>query len=446
MSLKGSLHTVALPEVLQFLATTAKSGELHIQGLSGEGRLWFEGGSISGFDAGTSRETDEAIFELLRMGEGEFDFDVDAAPSDAAHAVSGESGQVGPALERAEARLSEWNRIVEVVPSLDHVVMLVRDAPSDSILVDRSQWGLIVAVGAGRPVREVIAEQDLSEYEGCRAIRDLVESSLARIVDPPEETWRPEGGPEESGHPEEGPEEAYEATASALEESPVGPADEPPFPEPPFAEPAFDAAGPVLETFRLGDFGSDDDHDHDHDEAAAAAAEDTFLTASAEDDRYAALRAAVVDIGDGITDPPGEWDGDTIPAEDDAAAGRAPAGNGTGGRAALQALLEEVASQTLPPEDEAEADDVDGLADRGPWTSGELSALETMQGWRDDEEYDDSADPVDVEADDDAGDADSASVTDVEFEPMAEEAAEETPVEEPINRGLLLKFLSSVRN
>jgi hypothetical protein len=63
----------------------------------------------------------------------------------------------------------------------------------------------------------------------------------------------------------------------------------------------------------------------------------------------------------------------------------------------------------------------DGLADRGPWTSHGLAGLDHVNGWRDEAE----------------------TGTD---EPSSEAADEVAEGPEPINRGLLLKFLSSVRS
>ena len=62
MSLQGSLDTFALPDVLVLLASTKKSGELHVAGQPGgrslghqpdtEGRLWFDAGGLVGSDVG----------------------------------------------------------------------------------------------------------------------------------------------------------------------------------------------------------------------------------------------------------------------------------------------------------------------------------------------------------------------------------------------------------
>ena len=98
MSLKGSLQTVALAEVLHLLADTAKSGELQVQGPRGDGRLWFETGSLAGFAVGACHEPADALFELLRIDEGEFSFDSEATrPADVVEPDWGHR-QVAPEL------------------------------------------------------------------------------------------------------------------------------------------------------------------------------------------------------------------------------------------------------------------------------------------------------------------------------------------------------------
>ena len=173
----------------------------------------------------------------------------------------------------------------------------------------------------------------------------------------------------------------------------------------------------------------------------------------------------------------------------------------TDGREAMRALLAELSPSSKRPVVAPVSEPVDGLMDRGPWTSSELEQMGGWQredgkdviAWPDDEKasdpvaakveesvsafhpgstYDSSVDsqdgtpaegyqladfgfPLRSEAPAENGQADphdgSASAYaaadeqgDHEAEP--EEEPEQEPAEETMNRGLLLKFLSSVRN
>lgn len=518
MSLKGSLETAALPEVLQFLASTGKTGELHVDGRTGgQGRLWLEAGCISGFDAGSSEEPFEAIFELLRLGEGEFSFTAGVDRPAAAKVADPDGWVVDKALEKAQARLAEWTEIVAVVPSMSHGVRLALEAPSDQVALSRSQWGVVVAIGDGRTVAEVLSEKGLREFEGCREIRDLVEASLVEVTDPAEAEVEPEPAPmpepaltavDETVVPDEpaAGEPASDVLTSGESAACESASDEP------GTETAEDVTGESSVGIDADDFTTSHFPVLGGHESHSATAD-----SAGEDDRYAALRAAMVDLGqdidvaapdggDDVTEP-------EVPADRD-------------GRAALQALLEEVAAEPVAePYDTVvssdpyaglpAADPVDGLADRGPWTAHELAGLDALGGWREDSgAVTPAADEVPYQAYDQAGPAHGQDYTaqgqdytaqdqdyadqDQDYtdhgpagaiyepatggaasgydqcdgyghgygqdagydaaagygqyqegpaaEAVAEDPAEAPPAEEPINRGLLLKFLSSVRN
>jgi len=359
VSFKGSLQTVALPEVLTFLGETAKSGDLRVRGPHVEGRLRFAGGSIAGLEVGRSQDPVEAVFQLLRNESGDFDFD-DVGTAGGGHPVDPPAG-VGPSLEKAQERLAEWGEIVAVVPSLSHRVSLAPEAPCDTVSLDADQWSLVVAVGEGRTVGQVLEMRELGEFDGCKALKGLVESHLVEVAEP-----------------EEGPYIAY-APAEELGDR-------------------FDVVADV-------DGAARDEPDGDEPEG----------------DHYAALRAMIVDVDRDLSENGSALAGAAEGgAEDDLTAFDGDAGNDEDPKAALQAVLAEVASQ-MDGEEDVEPAPVDGLADRGPWPEHELAAMEAWQ-----------ADPAPAESE--AG------------EDAEDQAAEEQPAEEPINRGLLLKFLSSVRN
>lgn len=350
MSFKGSLQTVPLPEVLTFLSETEKTGDLRVRGTHVEGHLVFDGGAISGVHVGRSHDAVDAIFQLLRNDEGDFDFDSVEQPFGELVSVE-PAADVPGALASARERLAEWVDIVAVVPSLSHRLALAPNAPDDQVVLDAGQWAMVVAVGEGRTVGDVLDARGLGEFEGCRALRTLVGSELVQLSEPAS-----------------GPVISYCPAESAELADPL-----------PFEEPA---------------------------------------TPGSSEDHYAALRAMIVDVDHDLSDTGSAFD----PLE--TAAGEQPVyeedADPMDAEAALQAVLAEVSSAGEP---EVAATSVDGLADRGPWPEHELAA---MDGW---------GEGADVEA---PGDAVAASAE--------HEALEEAAADEPMNRGLLLKFLSSVRN
>ena len=177
MSLQGTLETFALPDVLVLLSSTKKDGELRVTGGRTDGKVWLEKGQIVHATIGAKRaEPVDAIFELLRLQEGTFNFENDsAAPqSDEAQAIDG-------VLADAQIRLGEWNEIAKVVPHLDAVVDMAPDAPSDEVLVTRDQWSMLRRVAGGRSVNDLMVALGQSEYDTCKTVKELVDAKLASI-------------------------------------------------------------------------------------------------------------------------------------------------------------------------------------------------------------------------------------------------------------------------
>ncbi|HWG74610.1 MAG TPA: DUF4388 domain-containing protein [Acidimicrobiales bacterium] len=185
MSLQGSLETVGIPDVLQLLANTAKSGELDVSSVRRGGRLWFVGGKLSGFDVGRAPAAVDAVFELLRVTSGTFSFDESRSARDPGKPVA-----VAPILAEATARLSEWREIEAVVPSLEMMLELVAE-PAGDVVLTAEQWKLVVSIGDGHPVGVVLERRKLGEFDGCKAVKGLIDAGLARVVAKPVAPSRP---------------------------------------------------------------------------------------------------------------------------------------------------------------------------------------------------------------------------------------------------------------
>jgi Domain of unknown function (DUF4388) len=476
VSLKGSLETIALPEVLQLLADTRKSGELQVSGTREGGRLWFGAGLLSGFEVGSSPDPADALFQLLRVDSGEFSFDTEAPMPEGARVPDGGAQDVHPALDTAQARLAEWVDIVSVVPSLEHNVKLVDEAPRDEVVVDRFQWSLLVAVGEGHPVQHVLDTRGLPEFDGCKALKGLVDASLVEVSEPvsPEVT-----AVEETSVPVDFDADHSPAVDHSIDDEPLAThlvEDGPAVAE---DEPVVEAVAEAVETEEP----PIDEYD------AVEAHEEPFVEAGPD-------QAPHVD---------GHWDaGVDAVSEVGAVDGDAPAETSeepaTDGREAMRALLAELSPKFEEPVSAPVGEPVDGLVDRGPWTSTELEQMggwhredgEALIAWPDDEK---ASDPVAASVQD-AGvafhpgsgyDSDVAAPAATpaagyqladfgfplrtdgaaessqsenhaavaahaadseqgEHDSEPEEGPQEEPAEEPMNRGLLLKFLSSVRN
>lgn len=450
MSLKGSLQTVALPEVLEFLSSTGKSGELKIEAPSGSGSLWLTDGTISGLKVDRGPNPVEAVFQLLRLHDGDFSFNVGDLRPEGVQDVDSSEGNVSAVLDAAKERLDKWADIVAVVPSLDHRLSLMPDLTADTVNLSSQQWGLVVQIGEGRTVGEVIEGRNLGEFDGCQAIKTLVETALVRIDEPAVTSGSEEALQEATSGGR------WPSLSDALQGTPL------------FGTPATDPS-PAVAEYGLGAAADDRSGQDGHLEGEFEHLGLNYL-ASVEPisvpDPLPMGASTMLEQAGGLTGADSEVH--TEWSEDGTASiglRRQDGGEDWIGEAvmpmsageALQALIAEASSESFSSAEGfasaevaafAAADQdqpVDGLADRGPWTHNEL---DSMNGWDEDETAQPFTAPVEESEDHGMPEYDAVQADD-HTQTVAEDTERETdpaPVDEPINRGLLLKFLSSVRN
>jgi hypothetical protein len=153
--------------------------------------------AVTADHAARSIEPVAALFELLRFEDGSFAFDADA-PVDSAGSGAGED--VDTLLEGAGVILAEWREIESVVPSLDAWVVLAPDLPGPDITVDAATWRLVATIGSGLTVADLAAALELPEVPVCRIVRDLVVLGLGVVTDAPAApAWEPAAAAEDPG-------------------------------------------------------------------------------------------------------------------------------------------------------------------------------------------------------------------------------------------------------
>ncbi len=182
MSLQGTLETFSLPDVLQLLSSTKKTGCLRLSGDRGSGSVWVRDGAIVGGEAVGAPHADGAvdvIFELLRFSEGNFEFQDGGEPSEGADPVD-----VGEVLGSAGSMLDEWKSIAAVVPSARHWVSLASEITGDEVTVSAGNWRALVAVGSGASVEALGDSLAIGEMQVGRLVKELNEQGLVEVGEP----------------------------------------------------------------------------------------------------------------------------------------------------------------------------------------------------------------------------------------------------------------------
>jgi hypothetical protein len=221
--LNGSLDTVALPDVLRLIATSGKSGLLRVTDASPSGRIFIVDGRVA---FATNRNDDdpiddllhmeyradyvgspedrrivdlsellesnpeafgrfleqmivEVLSRLLRVNEGEFRFDVDIRSRREVPYAFG----IEEMIAQAQARADAWNRVFEVVPSVDDSFrMAPRLDQDEEIVLARRDWAILAVTGASSTVNRIARELKIFEFAAAKKVAELVQRGLIEFV------------------------------------------------------------------------------------------------------------------------------------------------------------------------------------------------------------------------------------------------------------------------
>ncbi len=227
MRLEGTLDAFSLPDILQLLSYTRKTGALHLRRDGGHGVVHLRDGAITGARADVSRQElgrrllgagladdealatvaetladdpgqslarllvssaglaesvvapvvqeqiTDAVFSLLRWPVGEFAFVMDERDPDELGAVLA----VAEVVTEGERRIAGWGELSGAVPAPE-TVLAVNPAPNGEPAATREQWSLLAMVDGRRTVADLVALSGRGEYAVVTCLAALVERQL----------------------------------------------------------------------------------------------------------------------------------------------------------------------------------------------------------------------------------------------------------------------------
>jgi hypothetical protein len=175
MAFQGSLKELHLPDVIQLVSVSAKTGCFHLSSKAGQGLIYLLDGNIV-HAAVDELVGEEAVFSMAVWNEGEFRF----APGEA----TPESTNL---MMEAARRLDEWRVLSKRIPSVDMVPVF--DAPAGQrgqVSLNTQEWFVLAKIDGNRSIRQIAKEGGLSAFDVAKALYGLVGGGLIRFRAPEE--------------------------------------------------------------------------------------------------------------------------------------------------------------------------------------------------------------------------------------------------------------------
>jgi len=176
---QGSLKELHLPDVIQLVSVSGKTGAFHLQRDRDEGVIFLEAGRIVHAVLGSSFG-EEAVYTMATWNEGSFRFHPDEAPPQ--HSITKNNTNL---LMEAARRLDEWKVLSKKIPSLDMVPRFeVPQGKQGKINLNTQEWLILSKVSGAASISEIAAASGLSAFDVAKMLYGLVTMGLVHL-DPP---------------------------------------------------------------------------------------------------------------------------------------------------------------------------------------------------------------------------------------------------------------------
>jgi hypothetical protein len=186
MSFQGSLAELPLPDVVQLVSSSGKTGCFHLTDGDVKGQIYIHEGKIVHAQV-EDLSGEEAVYQLAIWSRGEFFFETGA--SVAANTITKTNTNL---LMEAARRLDEWRVLQKKVPSMDLVPeFVIPEGREGQINLNTSEWLILSKIDGRRSIKAIANASSHSTFEACKILYGLIATNLIRLKEAPSSVSTP---------------------------------------------------------------------------------------------------------------------------------------------------------------------------------------------------------------------------------------------------------------
>ncbi len=179
MSLQGSLNELPLPDVIQLVSVSGKTGAFEIQCDEAEGKIYLRDGQIVDALVGRLRG-DSAVYEMAIWSQGNFSFN----PGEESEQVTIHMSNASLMMEAAR-RLDEWRVLSRKIPSLDLVPYFSsREQGADQVTLSPQEWILVTRIDGELTIEEIADELKWAPFDVSKLLFGMITTGLVGLGNP----------------------------------------------------------------------------------------------------------------------------------------------------------------------------------------------------------------------------------------------------------------------
>jgi Domain of unknown function (DUF4388) len=175
MAFQGSLKELPLPDIIQLVAVSGKTGVFNLTSGAQRGDIFLREGEIVHAVAGNVRG-EEAVYELAIWQEGEFVFKPGLETEDRTVRKSNTN-----LLMEAARRIDEWQVLSKRIPSTRLVPVFTNQSTSTSVSFTPQELSVIFKVDERRSIDELAGVLGVSAFDVCKILYGLITAGLVEL-------------------------------------------------------------------------------------------------------------------------------------------------------------------------------------------------------------------------------------------------------------------------
>jgi len=178
MAFQGSLAELHLPDIIQLISVSGKTGVFHLTDGALKGQIFLHDGKIVHAQLeDTSGE--EAVYALAIWSQGDFKFEPGTGTD--LRTISKSNTNL---LMEAARRLDEWRVLSKKIPNTDMVPeFVVEQTREGQINLNTSEWLILSKIDGHRSVKAIAQASGLSVFDAAKILYGLIATGLIRLRD-----------------------------------------------------------------------------------------------------------------------------------------------------------------------------------------------------------------------------------------------------------------------
>ena len=176
MAFQGSLTELHLPDIIQLVSVSGKTGVFRLTDGANHGDIWLHEGRIVHAEH-EDLSGEEAVYALAIWRSGEFRFEAGVA----APRQSIQKSNTNLLMEAAR-RLDEWRVLSKKIPSVELVPeFVILDSRDGQINLNTMEWLLLSKIDGERSVKQIAAATGMGVFDAAKLLYGLVATNLIRL-------------------------------------------------------------------------------------------------------------------------------------------------------------------------------------------------------------------------------------------------------------------------